>query len=194
MPVFYFWRQEVVKEVRFATTPNALHRHAYPVTFLAGKPGEAVESSVSLEQHSNKWLVLQCLQTCWAPWLGIYCVYFYLWPCLSWNSSSPISAIATLKNEHQHYVEFYRNHIGTKYSITYLWFLKNKHRGLTGLKLHKHDFENLPSTLRWLLDAADLFETLPYLKLKGSSVDRGLNADMGNQTFECKWLLEHSAA
>lgn len=88
-------------------------------------------------------------------------------------------------------LSFIETTLGKSISITYPRFLKNKHTGLTGLKLHKHGFENLPSTLSWLLDAADLFKTLPYLKLndKGSNVDHGLN---GNPTFECKWLLEHS--
>lgn len=64
MPVFYFWRRvEAVKEVRSSTTPKVPYCHAYPVTFLSGKPREAVETSVSLEQHSDKWLVLQLLQT-----------------------------------------------------------------------------------------------------------------------------------
>lgn len=182
-------------------TEKVLRRHTYPVTFLSGKPREAVEASVTLQQHRNKWLVLQLLQTRAALSVGIHCAYVYLWPCFPWNSSCPVSSVATLENKHQHYVEFHRNHIGTKYSITYPQFLKNKHAGQsillqTGLKLHKHGFENLPSTQRRLLDAADLFETLPYLKLNDtrSSIDHGLKADVENQTFECKWLLEHSAA
>lgn len=148
----YFWRRiEVVKEVCSSATPKVLGRQAYPVTFLSGKPREAIETSVTLEQHRDKWLVLQLLQTRAALSVGIHCAYVYLWPCFSWNSSSPVSSVATLENKHQHYVEFHRNHIGTKYSITYPQFLKNKHAGQSillqsSLKLHKHGFENLPST------------------------------------------------
>lgn len=87
-----------------STTHKVLPPHAYSVSFRSRKTREAIKSSVTLKQPSNEWLVLsvalagqlfKCMSetSYWINWWEPY-----LWPRLSWNSSSTISSITTLED------------------------------------------------------------------------------------------------
>lgn len=145
--------------------------HTYSMPFFSRKTRESVKTSVPLKQHSNKQLALSIAfqrhptDTHWV--IGWPCVTFTLDPPSPGIPRAPSAPLRPWRT-HKHHVRLHRNPI-RGYLIIFDGYEEQTGEMppycCTRLQLNKHGLRNSHNMHRQLLNAADLFEKRPCLKI-----------------------------